>query len=72
MFDGNKNLKNTIKIKELLLERENIIFEKKSTKRDVEHIKTLKEPKFDLIRETKFYDRICVVCAEEYNPRHAR
>ena len=72
MFDGNKNLKKTIKIKEVLLERGNILFEKKSTKRAVKHIKTLKEPKLDLIRETEFYDRICVVCAEEYNPRHAR
>ena len=72
VFDKNGNLKKTIKIKEVLLERENILFEKKSTKRAVEHIKTLKEPKCDLIRETKFYDRICVVCAEEYHPRHAR
>jgi len=54
VFDGNGNLKKTIKIKEVLLERENIIFEKKSTKRDVEHIKTLKESKFDLNRETNF------------------
>jgi hypothetical protein len=72
VFDGNENLKKTIKIKEVLLERGNILFEKKSTKRAVEHIKTLKEPKFDLIRETKLYDRICVVCDEEYHPRHAR
>ena len=72
VFDGNGNLKKIIKIKEVLLERENIFFEEKSTKRAVEHIKTLKEPKRDLIRETKFYDRICVVCAEEFHPRHAR
>ena len=66
VFDGNGNLKKIIKIKEVLLEKENILFEQKSTKRAVEHIKTLKEPKCDLIRETKFYDRICVVCARSF------
>jgi hypothetical protein len=54
VFDGNGNLKKIIKIKEVLLERENILFEKKSTKMAVEHIKTLKEPKCDLIRELSF------------------
>jgi cytochrome c len=72
VFDGNGKLKKIVKINEVLLEKENIFLEKKSTKRAVQHIRTLKEPKCNPIRGTKFYDSKCVVCGGEFHPRHAR
>ena len=56
----------------MLSEANNIFFEQKSTKRAVRYIKNLKDPKNNFTRETKFYDRKCVVCGEEFHPRHKR
>ena len=72
VFDGNGNLKKVIKTDEILLEKENTFLEEKSTKRAVRYIKNLKDPKNNFTRETKFYDRKCVVCGEEFHPRHKR
>ncbi len=72
VFDGNGNLKKILKPEEILLEKENILLEKKSTKIAIQYIKNLKEPKNNYARETKFYDIKCVVCGEEFHPRHKR
>ena len=72
VFDSNGNLKKVVKTDEILLEKENTFLEKKSTKRAVRFIKNLKEPKNNFARETKFYDSKCVVCGEDFYPRHKR
>jgi len=72
IFDGNGNLKKVVKTDEMLVEKENSFLKLKSTKRAVQYIRTLKEPKNNFARETKFYDRKCVVCGEEFHPRHKR
>ena len=72
VFDGNGNLKKVIKTDEIILEKENIFLKEKSTKRAVLYIKNFKDPKINFARETKFYDSKCVVCGEEFHPRHKR
>jgi len=72
VFDGNGNLKKVVKTEELLLGKVNTFLEEKSTKRAVRFINNLKEPKNNFARETKFYDSKCVVCGEEFHPRHKR
>ena len=72
VFDENGNLKKVIKTDEIILEKENIFLKEKSTKRAVCYIKNFKDPKNNFARETKFYDSKCVVCGEEFHPRHKR
>ena len=72
VFDGNGNLKKVIKTDEIILEKENIFLKEKSTKRAVWYIKNFKDPKNNFARETKFYDSKCVVCGEEFHPRHKK
>ena len=72
VFDKNGHLKKIIRSDELLSETTNILLEQKSTKRAVCYIKNFKDPKNNFARETKFYDSKCVVCGEEFHPRHKR
>ena len=72
VFDGNGNLKKVLKTNEMLLEKANTFLEKKSTKRAVQYINNLKEPKNNFAGKTKFYDGKCVVCGDEFHPRQKR
>ena len=72
VFDGNGNLIKVVKTNEVLLEKVNIFLEEKSTKRAVQYINNLKEPKNNVAKETRFYDGKCVVCGGEFHPRHKR
>ncbi len=72
VFDKNGNLKKILKADKIVSEKNNIFFQQKSTKRAVEFIRNLKDPKENSATETKFYDRKCVVCGREFHPRHAR
>ena len=71
VFDKNGNLKKIIRSDEMLSEASNTLLEQKSTKRAIQYIKSLTEPK-NVTRGTKFYDMKCVVCDREFHPRHAR
>ena len=72
IFDEKGNLKKIIKADEILSDKINIFLEEKSTKRAVQYINNLKEPKNNFARETKFYDGKCVVCGGEFHPRQKR
>ena len=72
VFDKNGHLKKIIRSDELLSEATNILLEQKSTKRAVQYIRNLREPKSVAARGTKFYDMKCIVCDHEFHPRHAR
>ena len=72
VFDKNGNLKKIVRSDEMLSEANNIFFEQKSTKRAVKYIRSLKEPKDRNASGTKFYDVKCIVCDDEFHPRHVR
>jgi len=72
VFDKNGNLKKIIRCDEILLEASNDLLEQKSTKRAIQYIRNLKEPKSTIAKGPKFYDLKCVVCDREFHPRHAR
>jgi hypothetical protein len=72
VFDKNGNLKKVIRSDEMLSEASNFLLGQKSTKRAVQYIKNLREPKRVTVNGTKFYDMKCVVCEREFHPRHAK
>ena len=47
-----------------------ILFDQPSTKKAIEFIKKLKDPQNKTTRNTKFYNKQCVVCGKEFHPRH--
>jgi hypothetical protein len=46
------------------------LFDQPSTKKAIEFIKNLKDPKKEVVHNTKFYNKQCVVCGKEFHPRH--
>ena len=72
VFDKNGKLKKVVKSEQMLSDSINTLFEQKSTKRAVEYIRNLKEPKNNSDSVTKFYDVNCIVCGREFHPRHIR
>ena len=47
-----------------------ILFNQPSTKKAIAFIKQFKDPKNDAPNDTKFYNKLCVVCEKEFHPRH--
>jgi predicted nucleic acid-binding Zn ribbon protein len=46
------------------------LFDQPSTKKAIEFIKNLKDPKKEIVPRTKFYNKQCLVCGKEFHPRH--
>ena len=72
IFDKNGNLKKILRGNDLLSERNDFFLKQKSTKRAVNYINNLKDPKNKPKMGAKFYDKKCVFCGREFHPRQAR
>ena len=70
VFDNKGKLKKVLRGKETLSKEAKSFLEQKSTKKAVSYIKKFKEPPKEILHETKFYNKICIVCSREYHPRH--
>ena len=70
IYDKNGKLKKILRGNQLISKTDQNFFNQPSTKKAMEFIKKLKGPKKEADHETKFYDKQCVVCSQEFHPRH--
>jgi|GEM_PF-1500333 cytochrome c len=70
IYDKNGKLKKILRGNQLISKTDQNFFNQPSTKKAMEFVKKLKEPKKEADHETKFYDKQCVVCSQEFHPRH--
>ena len=70
IYDKKGNLVKIVSGNKLDSKADQILFDQPSTKKAISFIKNLKDPKKEVIRRTKFYNKQCVVCKKEFHPRH--
>ncbi len=70
IFDKKGKLKKVLRGNETLSKEAKSFLEQKSTKKAASFIKTLREPPKEICHETKFYNKVCIVCSREFHPRH--
>jgi len=69
VYDKNGKLKKILKESQLTKSSKDF-FNQPSTKKVSSFINKFKEPAVEKNTETKFYNKICVVCQKEFHPRH--
>ena len=69
VFDKNGKLKKILRESELSKSSKKL-FNQSSTKKITSFINRFKEPTLEPRKQTKFYNKICVVCQKEFHPRH--
>ncbi len=69
VYDKNGKLKKILRESQLTKSSEKF-FNQSSTKKISSFINKFKEPPIEENTNTKFYNKICVVCQKEFNPRH--
>lgn len=70
IYDKNGKLKKILHSNETIERSERIFFNQSSTKKAVRLIKKFKDPKKEIDNKTKFYNKKCMVCGQEFHPRH--
>lgn len=70
IFDKKGKLKKVLRGNETISKKTKSFFEQKSTKKAASYIKKLKDPPKEIHHETKFYNKVCIVCDREFHPRH--
>ena len=69
VFDANGKLKKILREGQVTKESKEF-FNQRSTKKVRSLINSFKEPAVEENNNTKFYNKICVVCKGEFHPRH--
>ena len=69
VYDKNGKLKRVLRKSELTKSSKDL-FNQSSTKKITTFINRLKEPALETKKETRFYNKTCVVCEKEFHPRH--
>ena len=69
VYDKNGKLKKILRESELSKSSKKL-FNQSSTKKITSFINRFKEPALEPNKQTKFYNKICVVCEKEFHPRH--
>ena len=69
VFDKNGKLKKILQGNQVTKESKEF-FNQKSTKKIRSQINSFREPAIEENTNTKFYNKICVVCKREFHPRH--
>ncbi|MEK9627765.1 MAG: hypothetical protein VW455_01955 [Nitrospinota bacterium] len=69
VYDKNGKLKKIVR-KSQLTEASKEFFNQPSTKKISSFINNYKDPVSETKRETRFYNKTCVVCQKEFHPRH--
>ena len=72
VYDKNGKLKKILQGRELISKVSKDFFNQPSTKKAAIFIKKFKDSQNQVSHETKFHDKKCVVCGQEYYPRHAK
>jgi len=69
VYDKNGKLKKIVKESQLAKNGKEI-FNQRSTKKITSFINSFKDPTVEINKNTKFYNKVCVVCKKEFHPRH--
>ena len=69
VYDKNGKLKKILRENQLTKSSEEFL-NQRSTKKVSSFINNLKEPATEVKKETRFYNKTCVVCQKEFHPRH--
>ena len=69
VFDENGKLKKILRENQVTKESKEF-FNQPSTKKIRSHINRFKDPAIEENKNTKFYNKICTVCKNEFHPRH--
>jgi hypothetical protein len=69
IYDKKGKLVRVVSGKKIDLKSDQILFNQPSTKKAISLIRTFKDPRKESAHSTKFYNKICVVCAREFHPR---
>ena len=69
IYDKNGKLKKILKGNQVTQESKDF-FNQPSTKKIRSLINSFKDPAIEENKNTKFYNKICVVCKREFHPRH--
>jgi hypothetical protein len=72
VYDKNGKLKKILQGREVISKVSKDFFNQPSTKKAAIFIKKFKDSQNQVSHETKFHDKKCVVCGQEYYPRHAK
>ena len=72
VYDKNGKLKKILQGREVISKTSKDFFNQPSTKKAAKFIKIFKDPQNEVNHETKFYDKKCVVCGQEFHPRHRK
>ena len=69
VYDKNGKLKKILRESDLSKSSKKL-FNQSSTKKITSFINRFKEPALESNKQTKFYNKICVVCQKDFHPRH--
>lgn len=69
VYDKNGKLKKILRGREVISKTSKDFFKQPSTKKAATFIRKFKHPQNEVMHETKFYDKKCVVCNQEFHPR---
>ena len=69
VFDGNGKLIKILRESQVTKESKEF-FNQPSTKKIRSHINRFKDPAIEENKNTKFYNKVCTVCKNEFHPRH--
>ncbi len=69
VYDKNGKLKKILRGNQVTKESK-VFFNQPSTKKVSSAINSFREPAIEENKNTKFYNKICVVCNREFHPRH--
>ena len=70
VFDKDGKLKKILQGQETISKEAKTFLEQKSTKKAAAYIKKLRESPKEINHNTKFYNKVCIVCSREFHPRH--
>ena len=70
VYDKNGKLVRIVSGNKIDSKADQILFNQPSTKKAIAFIKKFKDPKNEVPSDTKFYNKLCVVCEKEFHPRH--
>ena len=70
IYDKKGKLVKIVSGNNLDLKADQKLFDQTSTKKAIKFIKNFKDPQKEIVPRTKFYNKKCVVCGNEFHPRH--